>query len=83
MAKKKKEKKRDYATVTFTITDKPETPEEEGTINFRIESDPPWPGPAAKDQTLTAAQACGLRLMEALPELMKAMRGLQEEKKKK
>ena len=76
-----REKKRKYATVTFTITDIPETPEEAGQINFTIESDPPWPGPAAKNQDLTAAQACGLHLMEAIPELMNAMKGMTKDKK--
>ena len=55
------------AKVTITIEDD----DVEGMINIRIESDPAWPGPAAEDQTMTAAQHLGLVGMEALAKAAK------------
>jgi len=60
------------AKVTITIEDDNDA----GMINVRIESDPAWPGPAAKDQTMTAAQHLGLVGMEAIT---KAAKGGEEE----
>jgi hypothetical protein len=51
------------AKVIITIED---TNKKENQINIRIESDPAFPGPAAKDQTLTHAQECGLIAMQAI-----------------
>ena len=48
------------ATVTITITDKGKG------ISLKIASDPGFPGPAAKDQTVTGAQHLGLIGMDAI-----------------
>ncbi len=48
------------AQVTITIED------DDGGINIRCESNPPWPGPAKEDQSLTYAQSVGLDFIEHL-----------------
>ena len=48
------------AKVIITIEDKGQG------INVKIESDPAFPGPAAKDQAMTNAQHLGLIAMEAI-----------------
>jgi hypothetical protein len=53
------------ATVIITITDKGKG------LNLKIESDPAFPGPAAKDQTTTQAQQLGMFAMEAMAEACK------------
>jgi len=58
------------ATVTLTITDKPG-----GKLTIKIASDPAFPGPAAKDQTTTAAQHVGLLGLEAIGEICKSGKG--------
>lgn len=37
-----------------------------GNITFKIESEPAFPGPAAKEQTMTAAQRLGMTLLEVV-----------------
>ena len=53
------------ATVIITITDR------DPGLKLRIESDPAFPGPAAKDQTTTQAQQLGLFAMEAMAKACK------------
>jgi hypothetical protein len=53
------------AKVTITVEDDPDGKH----VNIRIESDPPWPGPAAEDQSMTCAQNLGLAIMEKMPEI--------------
>lgn len=48
------------AKVTITIEDG----DKEDSVTMKIESDPAWPGPAAEDQTMTPAQAAGLRFFD-------------------
>lgn len=48
------------ATVTITLTD------EGSSLNIKIESDPSFPGPANKDQTMTNAQHLGLHALDAI-----------------
>lgn len=55
------------AKVIITIEDD----DDAGMISIRIESDPAWPGPAAEDQTMTAAQHLGLVGMEAISKAAK------------
>jgi hypothetical protein len=47
------------ATVTITIID-----DEDGGAKFRIESDPPFDGPAVENPKFTAAQGLGLSILE-------------------
>jgi len=47
------------AKVTITIEDG-----ENDRVTMQIESDPPWPGPAAEDQSMTPAQGAGLRFFD-------------------
>jgi hypothetical protein len=54
-----KRKDGDMATVTITIVDSPDN-----MLDIGIESDPPFPGPAAMNQVLTEAQMTGLELVE-------------------
>jgi hypothetical protein len=49
------------AKVTITIEDTEKTG-----IHLTIESDPPFPGPAAEDQTQTNAQYLGCVAMDAM-----------------
>jgi hypothetical protein len=49
------------AKVTIVIEDK-----DDGQINVHLESVPPFPGPKATNQALTAAQVCAARFLEAL-----------------
>lgn len=46
------------AKCVITITDG-----DAGSLDMTASSDPAWPGPAAEDQTLTAAQQVTLALM--------------------
>jgi hypothetical protein len=55
------------AKVTITVEDD----DAAGMVNIRIESEPGWPGPAAEDQTMTAAQHLGLIGMEAITKAAK------------
>lgn len=55
------------AQVIITATDNAD-----GTVSLKIESEPAFPGPAAKDPAHTAAQYLGLIGMEAM---MKAAGG--------
>lgn len=49
------------ATVTITLSD-----HDERGLEVSVESDPPFPGPAAIDKTCTLAQGWALRLLEVL-----------------
>lgn len=53
------------ATVTITLTDDADT------LHVVIESEPPFPGPASDDESLTAAQGWGLELIEHLNKELK------------
>ena len=49
------------AIVTLTITD-----EEDNLLRVSLESDPPFPGPAAVDKNYTKAQTIGLELLKSV-----------------
>lgn len=49
------------AKVTLVLED-----EAAGTVNIKMESEPAWPGPAAKDQSMTTAQLMGIRFLDWL-----------------
>lgn len=48
-------------TVTLTITDG-----EDEEMSFKVASEPGFPGPAARDQTLSPAQALALAIMHKI-----------------
>lgn len=54
------------ATVTITIKD------EGRGLNIKLESDPPFPGPAAEDQTATNAQHLGFVGLNAITNACKS-----------
>lgn len=56
------------AKVTLTFEDKPGKSMALGVV---IESDPPFPGPAAKSQKLTMAQTAALTAIEAISKTCK------------
>ena len=61
------------AEVTITIKD------EGRGVNIKIESNPPFPGPAAEDQTMTNAQYLGWVAMDAIAKACKSDGGEEEE----
>lgn len=65
------------ATVTITISDEGEEDGSEGntTVNIKLESEPAFPGPAADDQTVTAAQNLGLNAWQAIAKMAAGKKG--------
>jgi hypothetical protein len=57
------------ATASITITDTAKG------VDIKIESDPPFPGPAAEDQTLTNAQGAVIHLLGVLQGLSEPQEG--------
>jgi hypothetical protein len=53
------------ATVTITFTDK----KKKGSIDIKIESNPPFLGPAAEDKTYTPSQQVAMRVLTYLSKL--------------
>jgi hypothetical protein len=49
------------AKVVVTFTD-----DDDGGTKVKVESDPPFPGPAAEDQTMTPAQSMAVLFFEYL-----------------
>jgi hypothetical protein len=49
------------AVVTLTLTDNPD-----GSFGLLVESDPPFPGPAAQGEVFTSAQRAAAAMMESI-----------------
>lgn len=63
------------ATVTITISDEGVESDGKNTVTIKLESEPAFPGPAADDQTVTAAQNLGLNAWQAIAKMAAGKKG--------